>query len=229
MGLFLGLGGVSSAAAEDPADPASAPVAQAPVPTAAGNQIHCETFTLADGRTMTGTYDPDKQAINIVSESSGKPLGSMAVAAADIVSRKPLIITVATEKPRGSDGQWLDNYTVAMASAHATHRPILIDFTGSDWCPWCIKLHNEVLSSPVFKAWAAQHVILLLADFPHDIPQSATVQAQNRHLQSVYAITGYPTVILIDGAGKKLAVSGYNSLAPHAWIADLAQQANLRQ
>jgi len=221
--ITLGLGLGSHAAAEATADPAAV------APAATANHIHCEIFTLTDGRSLSGFYDSDKQAINIVSETSGKPLGSMNVAATDIVSRKPLDITIVAPKPRGSDGQWLDNYTLALASAHATNRPILIAFTGSDWCFWCKKLHKEVFSTEVFRAWAAQHVILLLADFPRQTQQPNALIEQNRHLEGVYAITGYPTVLLVDGDGTKLATSGYNSLDAKGWIADLSHQTKLWQ
>lgn len=197
------------------------PVAPAVTPTP--TRIRCETVTLADGRTLTGILYATRQAITRISKTSGTSLGTMTLSATDIVSRTPRDITVATRKPRGSDGQWLDNDTVALASAHATHRPILIDVPGSDWCPWCITLHRGVLNTPVFKAWAVQHVILLLADVPHDIPQLATVVQQNKHQAGVYAITGYPTVHVIDATGATLAVSCSNSLVAQAWIAEVRQ------
>jgi thiol-disulfide isomerase/thioredoxin len=222
--LMIVLGSTAHAETATESTAEISPTVPAPPP----DQIHCEIVTLKDGRTMTGTYDQDKQVMNLVSEKSGKPLGSIALASTDIVSHKPLVITISKEKPRGSTGQWLDNYEVAVTSAKATHRPILIDFTGSDWCPWCIKLHNEILSTALFKAWASQHVILLMADFPRTFQLPAAVQDQNKHLQSVYAIAGYPTVILINSAGKKMAATGYTAQDPQAWITNLAQLANLQ-
>jgi protein disulfide-isomerase len=124
----------------------------------------------------------------------------------------------------GSDGHFITSYKTALSSAAATHRPILIDFTGSDWCPWCIKLDQEILSTPAFIAWASHHVILLTADFPRQTQQSDALARQNHELAATWSVNGFPTIIVIDAAEKKLAQSGYSDCGPERWIDDLEQR-----
>ncbi|MCA9777431.1 MAG: thioredoxin family protein, partial [Candidatus Eremiobacteraeota bacterium] len=63
-------------------------------------------------------------------------------------------------------GVWLTDWEAAKAQAQRTNKPILINFTGSDWCGWCIRLKKEVFSQEEFKSWAGQKVVLFEADFP---------------------------------------------------------------
>ena len=56
---------------------------------------------------------------------------------------------------------WDENQAKALAEAKKSGKPILADFTGSDWCGYCIALKKEVFDTPVFKEWAAKNVILL--------------------------------------------------------------------
>jgi protein disulfide-isomerase len=124
----------------------------------------------------------------------------------------------------GTDGRFIENYAAAVNLAKTTGRPLLIDFTGSDWCPWCIRLDHEVFATPAFTTWAAGHVVLLRADFPAEKPQDAATIAQNRDLARTWNIEGYPTVIVCDVAGKLLAQSGYLPGGADAWIQDLTQK-----
>lgn len=99
-------------------------------------------------------------------------------------------------------------------------RLILTDFTGSDWCGWCIKLKNEVFNTAEFKAWAKENVILLEIDFPQGKPQSEETKKQNAELQAKYNIEGYPTILFLTVDGEKVAEMGYMKGGPKAWIAE---------
>ena len=66
-----------------------------------------------------------------------------------------------------ADG-WETDFAKASAKAKAEGKHILIDFSGSDWCGWCIKLDKEVFSKKAFKSYAKENLILVLADFPRD-------------------------------------------------------------
>ena len=103
---------------------------------------------------------------------------------------------------------------------------ILANFTGSDWCPWCVKLQKEIFSTPAFRAWAADNVILLEVDFPN-AEQPAQLKAQNQELARQYGVTGYPSVLVIDNAGKSLGRTGYlqGGVTPEGWIENLVRMA----
>lgn len=104
---------------------------------------------------------------------------------------------------------WLTDFEKAKAEAAARKVPILADFAGSDWCGWCIKLDNEVFSQPEFQAYAKDHLVLFLADFPSAKKQSEAVKKQNAALAEKYGIEGFPSVRLLDSTGKLLGKTGY--------------------
>ena len=74
-------------------------------------------------------------------------------------------LTIPRAQAAAVDG-WERSWHVAVERADASKRPILALFTGSDWCPACIRLQREVLSTPAFRAWADARAVLLELDFP---------------------------------------------------------------
>lgn len=115
---------------------------------------------------------------------------------------------------------WTEDYAKAVEKAKAEKKNLLLDFTGSDWCGYCIALDKEVFSTPKFKSWAKQNVILVKVDFPHNTPQSAKIKAQNSELKKKYPFGGYPTIIITDADGKELKrKTGYSpGSGPAAYI-----------
>ena len=81
---------------------------------------------------------------------------------------------------------------------------VLLDFTGSDWCPWCIKFDHEVLETDQFAAYARNKLELVLVDFPRTKPQDDALKQANQALASQYHVTGYPTFVLVNYAGNEL-------------------------
>ena len=105
---------------------------------------------------------------------------------------------------------WQDNYAAVRKEAAEKKIPILMVFSGSDWCPPCMKLHETVFSQPEFAAFAAKgKVVLFFADLPRRKKISSQVLAQNRQLMQTYGIRGVPTVLLTDASGKVFARTGY--------------------
>lgn len=92
---------------------------------------------------------------------------------------------------------WLTDLDAAKAQGVKENKPVLVDFTGSDWCPPCKTLHKIVFESAEFAAAASQYVLVEL-DFPNKKPQTPELKAKNREWQKKYGITGYPTVLLLD-------------------------------
>ena len=120
---------------------------------------------------------------------------------------------------------WETNLEKASQVAMKTKKPLLLFFTGSDWCGWCIRLQNEVLKTPEFAAWAKQNVVLVEVDFPRRSPQLPEIQKQNMELQQIFEVRGYPTIWIsnptkVDGKINldKLGSTGYVAGGPSKWL-----------
>ena len=112
---------------------------------------------------------------------------------------------------------WLTSWDQAVKASKQSGKPILMDFTGSDWCIWCKKLDKEVFDTPQFGDWAAKKVVLLKVDFPKGTPQSDELKAQNAKLQEKYNVQGFPTVMFVTAQGKVLDEYGYDAGGPTVW------------
>jgi len=123
--------------------------------------------------------------------------------------RHLIALLLAPVAALASEG-WLTDLDAAKKQAAAEHKDILIDFTGSDWCGWCIKLKKEVFDQPEF-AEASKKFVLVELDFPNKKPQSSEVKAKNRAAQQKYGITGFPTILLMDAQGEVYARTGYKA------------------
>lgn len=126
-----------------------------------------------------------------------------------------------TKEPK--ETQWLESYAKAVESAKKQKRPILANFSGSDWCGWCIKLKQEVFDKSEFKEFAAKEMILLELDFPRNKPQTDEIKGQNKALSQKYGIRGFPTILLIDHEGNVLGRTGYVAGGPKNYIDHLRQ------
>lgn len=105
--------------------------------------------------------------------------------------------------------QWIEDYNAALKQSKETHKPILMLFTGSDWCGWCKKLEKEVFDTKEFEDKAGDTFIFLKLDFPMRESQSQAIKDQNAKLKTTYGVTGFPTVVLLDENGQKIASTGY--------------------
>lgn len=135
-----------------------------------------------------------------------------------------LAATFAAFHIHAADAGWLTDLPKAQEKAKAEKKLVLIDFTGSDWCPPCKNLHKTVLTAPEFLAFAKDNLVLVDIDFPNSKPQSAELKAANKELAKKFAVTGYPTVIVLDASGKELFKKvGYGGTPAKAYVADLAK------
>ncbi len=116
---------------------------------------------------------------------------------------------------------WNQDYASASAEAKKSGKLLLIDFSGSDWCPWCIKLDKEVFNQPAFKKYAKGNLVLMLADFPRKKKLPEAVKKQNETLAQKFNIEGFPTVVLLDASGKTIAVTGYQPGGAKAYVKHL--------
>jgi protein disulfide-isomerase len=116
---------------------------------------------------------------------------------------------------------WSEDFKKASAQAKTEKKLLLIDFTGSDWCSWCMKLDKEVFSQKEFEEYAKTNLVLLEADFPNSKPQTRKIKEQNEKLKAEYGIKGFPTIIVLDSEGNKVGQLGYQAGGPAPFIAAL--------
>lgn len=129
-----------------------------------------------------------------------------------------IIFTFAACLP-AQEVSWIQDFAKAKAQAKAENKHLLIDFTGSDWCGWCIKLDKEVFSQEAFQAGAPKDFVLVKLDYPRDESLvTAEIRAQNETLQQQYEIRGYPTILLTDAEGRPYAQTGYEQGGPEKYM-----------
>lgn len=116
---------------------------------------------------------------------------------------------------------WETDFDKAASAAKAEGKYMLLDFTGSDWCPWCRKLEREVFSQTAFKTYAKDSLVLVLLDFPRSKPQSKEVKKQNEQLKAKYGVHGYPTILILSPAGKLVVETGYKPGGAEAYVEHL--------
>lgn len=130
-----------------------------------------------------------------------------------------LVVVVAILSSSAFAGGWGDDYKAALATAAKEHKDVLLDFTGSDWCGWCIKLKRDTFDKPEFKDFADKNLVLVEIDFPQTKSQSAEVKKQNDALQQQYQVQGFPTLVLLSPEGKVIKQqSGYIPGGPKGFI-----------
>ena len=118
--------------------------------------------------------------------------------------------------------KWTTDLAKAETQAKAENKAILLDFTGSDWCGWCMKMKKEALDTPQFSAYADKNLVLMTVDFPRSTPLPPEVKQQNDKLSAQYRANGFPTFILINGYGRELGrQDGYLEGGANAFIAKL--------
>ena len=132
-----------------------------------------------------------------------------------------LAATAATSTPKG----FTDNLDEALKSAKANKRYVVAVFSGSDWCGWCKKLEKEILSTEEFRKGAAGKYELVYIDNPRDKELlSEHGKENNRKLTSKYEVCGFPTVLVLDGDGKKVAELGYDRGGPQKYLEKLEEE-----
>jgi protein disulfide-isomerase len=131
-----------------------------------------------------------------------------------------LLAALATSSASARPG-WLTDYKQAREEAKASKKLVLLNFTGSDWCGWCIRLEREVFSKPEFQEFAKNNLILVEVDFPRTRQLSAAEKSQNAELAQKYQIQGFPTIIVLDSEGRLVGELGYTPGGPAAFIAKL--------
>lgn len=136
------------------------------------------------------------------------------------------LASTGEESPaRRKSTEWWEDFMQAVRVAQKQNRPILMNFTGSDWSPPCERWQEQILATPEFADFAAEHLILLELDFPKFKEQVPDVVQQNQVLQAVFAVDGFPTLILLEPDGEEIErMSGVLPQGPREFITWLREK-----
>lgn len=115
--------------------------------------------------------------------------------------------------------------TVAAAAEQAKRegKVVMFNFTGSDWCSWCMKLKQEVFSRPEFESFARAHLVLVEVDFPRRIAQPEALKAANQEAAKRMGVTGFPTLVFFNSDGKQIGRSGYKPGGAAAFVQEVTK------
>ena len=117
---------------------------------------------------------------------------------------------------------WKTDFIIAKQEATAQNKPLLLVFSGSDWCAPCIKLDKTIWQSVEFKKYATENLILERADFPKKKQNQLdpNIKKQNQELAEKYNKNGiFPLVVLLDASGQVLGTTSYKNVSPSDYIA----------
>ena len=153
-----------------------------------------------------------------------KPLNRFPVRMALAVMISTLFVSTAI-----AEEGWLVDFEKAKAQAAKEGKPILMEFTGSDWCPPCKALHKNVLVKDIFKEEMPKHYILLKLDNPRDkSKQTDAEKAQYKELAREYKVTGVPSVFLADADGNPFfKSSGYSGQSADEWVEQMVGKSGI--
>jgi len=143
--------------------------------------------------------------------------GLVAYAGRDVSSETPIAATSAAKT------EWLTDFRAAQERARAENKPLLVDFTGSDWCPPCMLLEKQVFSQSEFADYAARNLVVVKIDFPRRKPLPQEQQAANNELAQRFGIQGFPTILVMSPDGKVKGQLGYMFGGPGKFIAKLEE------
>lgn len=118
---------------------------------------------------------------------------------------------------------WLSDHGAATLRRAAENKPVLMLFTGSDWCPACQNLQSNVFLKPEFTSYADANLILLEVDFPKKRPVPTKEKQARESLANSYRITSYPTMILLDTKGQEAIRIQYSGATAKEFVTVLDQ------
>ena len=134
-----------------------------------------------------------------------------------------VLVGVVVAQPVLASKGWTEDMDKAMAQAAKEGKDLLLDFTGSDWCGWCIKLDKEVFTKEPFASGAPKKFVLVKLDFPRRKKLSAELKKQNETWRDKLGVRGYPTIYLTDAKGRPYGKTGYRAGGPEAYMKHLGE------
>ncbi len=98
--------------------------------------------------------------------------------------------------------EWMTDFDAAKARAAAEGKSILMDFTGSDWCGWCIRLKKDVFDKADFSSYADENFVLMEVDVPNNPKFDPELLRRNRELCEQFQVDGFPSILVVTPAGE---------------------------
>ena len=120
----------------------------------------------------------------------------------------PIVVAACVAPCFAAEG-WIADMDAAKKQAAEQKKDLMIEFTGSDWCGFCIKMEQNAFGVPSFGDFLNKNFVLFKADFPSRKQIPEDIRKQNSQLSKKYAIPGYPTVVIISPDGKELTRTGF--------------------
>lgn len=128
---------------------------------------------------------------------------------------------------------WTNDFEAAKKTATDEEKDLLLNFTGSDWCGWCVKLKDEVFSQESFKKEVRDQFVLVELDYPKTVEGLAKLsnetQGQNQKLQQIYQIQGFPSIVLTDSRGRPYGRTGYRQGGSEKYLQHLEDLRAIRK
>jgi len=142
----------------------------------------------------------------------------------------PFVITVLflSHCLTAEESQWSDNPTESVAVAKKEKKDLLLLFTGSDWCPPCQKLEQEVFLDEDFYAEAEGHFVFVKFDFLKNSPLRAEVKKMNEEWSQKFGVDSFPTIVLVDPELKPYAFAGYEEGGSENFLGMLEESRQVR-
>lgn len=137
-----------------------------------------------------------------------------------LLTKIAAFVLLANTAFAAGDG-WMTDYNAAKKKAIAEKKDLLVEFTGSDWCPPCKMLNKNVFSKPEFVKNASEKFVLVALDYPRRKELPAAEKAQNTQLMALYSVNSFPTVLLCDATGMPYARQGFEQGGPKEYLAAL--------
>jgi len=177
------------------------------------------------GRTLEGEYSKTEGDQVVIIRANGS---SVKIPLAKLTEEdQKFVATAAVPKADAAEAadifKWETDMEVAKKRAKEENKKILVDFTGSDWCGWCIKLKKEVFDQPAFQEYAKKNLVMLELDFPRKKELPPKEKEQNEKLSGEYQVEGFPTILLINSKGKELGRTGYQEGGPEKYVEHLKE------
>ena len=126
----------------------------------------------------------------------------------EVISGDYSFTTTKLSPPHKWASNWGHDYQTALLEAKQQHKPVFVLFTGSDWCPPCMRLEKTILNTKEFQDYLAKNYLLLLIEFPHHRELNSTQRKHNRKILKIYKINGVPTILILDAKGKIIGKTG---------------------
>ena len=158
-----------------------------------------------------------------------KRLLTLAALGAGLVSLAPLSLArpavIVADDDAKAEQRWFADFDAAVEVAKKEGKDLLVDFTGSDWCGWCIRLHKEVFVHDAFYGEASKNFVLVALDFPRkqELKDKVPNPERNEELQEKYGIQGFPTILLMNVEGEVFGKTGYRDGGPEKYVEHLAE------